>query len=183
MASQEQIKLLEDYKDRALIMSILCSNSSEFFSFIASLVKLPIIISSSVMSLVNSSSDINVDFMRYVNMTLNIFTALLLSLLTHLKIESKMNNFKIMGTKFNKLTHLIENLLINDFNEVDGNRIESIINDYDALCEAVEEPFPHHIKKRICKKFQGKVLPTILSSELCYQSNRATPTTTSFNEV
>ena len=103
----EQLKLLNDYKDRSYIMNLLCSKSNEFFSFLSSIVKFPIIISSSIMSLLNSANDIDVSVMRYVNMSLNVSTALLLSLLSHFKIEAKMNNFKVMATKFNKLNHTI----------------------------------------------------------------------------
>jgi len=173
----EQLKLLNDYKDRSYIMNLLCSNSNEFFSFLSSIVKFPIIISSSVMSLLNSANDIDVSVMRYINMSLNVSTALLLSLLSHFKIEAKMNNFKVMATKFNKLNHTIENLVVNELNEIDTDRIQSIINEYDALCENLDEPFPHHIKKRLCTKYHGKkILPTALSSELCYISNRNSPT-------
>ena len=75
------------------------------------------------------------------------------------------------------LNHTIEKLVVNELNEIDTDKIQSIINEYDQLCENLDEPFPHHIKKRLCTKYHGKkILPTALSSELCYISNRNSPT-------
>ena len=45
--SPEQIKLLESYRDKAYITSILCSQSAEHFSFLRSIVNIPLILSSS----------------------------------------------------------------------------------------------------------------------------------------
>ena len=43
--SSEQIKLLESYRDKVYITSILCSQSSEHFSFLRSIVNIPLILS------------------------------------------------------------------------------------------------------------------------------------------
>ena len=48
--SSEQIKLLESYRDKAYITSILCSQSTEHFSFLRSIVNIPLILSSSTMT-------------------------------------------------------------------------------------------------------------------------------------
>ena len=52
--SSEQIKLLESYRDKAYITSILCSQSAEHFSFLRSIVNIPLILSSSTMTVLNS---------------------------------------------------------------------------------------------------------------------------------
>ena len=82
-----------------------------------------------------------------------------------------------MATKLNKINHTVENLVVNELNEIDTDMIQSIINQYDTVCENLEEPFPHHIKKCLCTKYHCKKnLPTALSSELCYLSNKNSPT-------
>jgi len=153
--SEEQKSLLIQYKDKAQIMSLLCNNYYEFFSLIISLIKVPLIISSSVMALLNSSQ-IDENTLKFANIVINSATALILSLSSNFKIESKMHNFRNVGIKFNKLSHEIDNFLINDINELDGNKIDDIIKNYDGLTESVEEPFPKNVKKKIIKKYSGK---------------------------
>ncbi len=51
--STEHVKLLESYRDKTYRTSILCAQSSEHFSFLRSMVNLPLIISSSVMTVLN----------------------------------------------------------------------------------------------------------------------------------
>ncbi len=48
--SSEQIKLLESYRDKSYITSILCSQSAEHFSFLRSIINIPLILSSSTMT-------------------------------------------------------------------------------------------------------------------------------------
>ena len=55
--SSEQIILLESYRDKAYITSILCSQSAEHFSFLRSIVNIPLILSSSTMTVLNSLSE------------------------------------------------------------------------------------------------------------------------------
>ena len=174
--TQEQNTLLIQYKDKAQSMSLLCNNSYELFSFIGSMIKIPIIVSSSVMALLNSSI-IDADIMKFANIIINSATALILSLSSNFKIESKMSNFRNIGSKFNKLSHEIDHLLINEMSEIDGDKIEEIIKDYDGLTEALEEPFPRRIKNKILQKYQGKKhLPNcLLVYDTSSISNRNTP--------
>jgi len=153
--NDQQKTLLEQYRDKAQIMSLLCNNSYEFFSLLNSLIKIPIIVSSSVMALLNSSI-IDPDVMKFANIIINSATALILSLSSNFKIESKMTDFRNIGIKFNKLSHEIDNFLINDISELDGDKIEDIMKNYDALNESLNEPFPRRIKSKIITKYSGK---------------------------
>ena len=78
--SSEQIKLLESYRDKAYITSILCSQSVEHFSFLRSIVNIPLILSSSTMTVLNSMSEGSENNMKYANIVLNAWTSLILSL-------------------------------------------------------------------------------------------------------
>ena len=44
--STDHIKLLESYRDKAYITSILCAQSSEHFEFLRSIINIPLILSS-----------------------------------------------------------------------------------------------------------------------------------------
>ena len=69
--SPEQIKLLESYRDKAYITSILCSQSAEHFSFLRSIVNIPLILSSSTMTVLNSMSESDDNRMKFANICLN----------------------------------------------------------------------------------------------------------------
>ena len=92
--STDHVKLLESYRDKAYITSILCSQSQEHFSFLRSMVNLPIIITSSVMTVLNSMSD-NSNEMKYANIVLNTWTSLILSIIGNFKLTEQATNFKL----------------------------------------------------------------------------------------
>ena len=164
--STEHIKLLESYRDKAYITSILCAQSSEHFSFLRSMVNLPLIISSSVMTVLNSMSD-NSNEMKYANIVLNTWTSLILSIIGNFKLTEQATNFKQIEIKMNKLTHKIEDFLSIDLENTKIEDIRAIINEYDALNESLDFPFPNFIKNRVKKIYSGKeTLPNILNCEI-----------------
>ena len=166
--STDHIKLLESYRDKAYITSILCSQSQEHFSFLRSMVNLPIILSSSVMTVLNSMSD-NSNEMKYANIVLNTWTSLILSIIGNFKLTEQATNFKQIEIKMNKLTHKIEDFLSIDLESTKIEDIRAIINEYDALNESLDFPFPNFIKNRVKKVYSGKkVLPNILNCEISF---------------
>ncbi len=96
--SQEQIKLLESYRDKAYITSILCSQSAEHFSFLRSIINIPLILSSSTMTVLNSmdSTGGGNNNMKYVNIVLNAWTSLILSLVGNFKNQNR----RLISLKF-----------------------------------------------------------------------------------
>jgi len=166
--SAEQIKLLEGYRDKAYITAILCSQSSEHFSFLKSLINVPLILSSSVMTVLNSMSD-NTNEMKYANIILNCWTSLILSLVGNFKLTEQMTNFKMVEIKQNKLTHKIEDLLSLDLESTKIEDIRLIINEYDVLNESLDYPFPNFIKNRVKNIYKDKkTLPNTLNCELSF---------------
>ena len=166
--STDHVKLLESYRDKAYITSILCSQSAEHFSFFRSMVNLPIIITSSVMTVLNSMSD-NSNEMKYANIVLNTWTSLILSIIGNFKLTEQATNFKQIEIKMNKLTHKIEDLLSIDLENTNIEHIRAIINEYDALNESLDFPFPNFIKNRVKKVYSGKkTLPNILNCEISF---------------
>ncbi len=171
--SSEQIKLLESYRDKAYITSILCSQSAEHFSFLRSIVNIPLILSSSTMTVLNSMDASGTEGgnnnMKYVNIILNAWTSLILSLVGNFKLPEQATNFSQIQVKMNKLCHQIEDRLSIDLENTNIEHIRAIINDYDALYEQLDYSFPNFIKNRIKKVYAGKkVLPNVLNCELSF---------------
>ena len=166
--SNEHVKLLESYRDKAYITSILCAQSSEHFSFLRSMVNLPLIISSSVMTVLNSMSD-NSNEMKYANIVLNTWTSLILSIIGNFKLTEQATNFKQIEIKMNKLTHKIEDFLSIDLESTKIEDIRAIINEYDSLNESLDFTYPNFIKNRVKKIYSGKkTLPNILNCEISF---------------
>ena len=171
--SSEQIKLLESYRDKAYITSILCSQSAEHFSFLRSIVNIPLILSSSTMTVLNSMDGSDTggtnNNMKYANIVLNAWTSLILSLVGNFKLPEQATNFSQIQVKMNKLTHQIEDKLTIDLESCKIEDIRHFINDYDALYEQLDYAFPNFIKNRVKKIYSGKkVLPNILNCEISF---------------
>ena len=167
--SAEQIKLLESYRDKAYITSILCSQSTEHFSFLRSIVNIPLILSSSVMTVLNSMDEGSNNNMKYANIILNAWTSLILSLVGNFKLPENTTNFAQIQVKMNKLCHQIEDKLAIDLESCKIEDIRKFISDYDALYEQLDYSFPGFIKNRVKKVYSGKkVLPNALNCELSF---------------
>ena len=167
--SPEQIKLLESYRDKAYITSILCSQSAEHFSFLRSIVNIPLILSSSTMTVLNSMDEGGNNNMKFANICLNAWTSLILSLVGNFKLPEQATNFSQIQVKMNKLTHQIEDKLTIDLDSCKIEDIRQFINDYDALYEQLDYAFPNFIKNRVKKIYSGKkVLPNILNCEISF---------------
>ena len=168
MLTNDQIKLLQSYRDKSYVSAILCDESSSFYSFLKSLVNVPLVLSSTIMGILNSS-DFDSQQMRIPNSVLNASTSLILLLINNFKLPEKTQNFHNKAVKFNKLTHIIEDMLTNDIEDISVDKIRSIINDYDAINETLDYSFPSHIKNRVKKRYMGKkILPNILNCELTF---------------
>ena len=169
--SNDQIKLHQSYRDKNFITSILCSQSEEHFSFIKSLVNIPLIISSSVFTILNSLNEENSADMKIANIVLNATTATILSLIGNFKLTEQATNFKAISIKQNKLCHKIEDLLSIDLEGTTIEDIRAIISEYDNLNEQIDYPFPNFIKNRVKKTYSGhKTLPNVLNCELSFIS-------------
>ncbi len=167
--STDHIKLLESYRDKSYITSILCAQSSEHFEFLRSIINIPLILSSSVMTVMNSMNETNSNEIKISNIVLNTWTSLILSLVGNFKLTEQATNFKQIEIKMNKLTHKIEDFLSLDLESTKIEDIRAIINEYDSLNESLDFPFPNFIKNRVKKIYSGKkTLPNILNCEISF---------------
>ena len=161
LITEEQKKLLIGYRDKAYVMSILCSECSDFYNRISNFFKFPLIITNSIMVIFNSE---NFDNVRIANIILNVATSLILSLVGNFKLNERVINFTSKGVKFNKLCHKIEDLLYNSIDDITTENIRANIDEYDTINEQIEYPFVGYIKDKLIKKYSNhRSMPNALN--------------------
>ena len=159
--TEEQKKLLIQYRDKAYVMSILCSECSDYYSMINNSFKFPLILTNSIMVIFNSE---NFENIKIANIILNVSTSLILSLIGNFKLNERVINFSSKSIKFNKLCHKIEDLLYNSIDDITTENIRTMIDDYDSINEQIEYPFVGYIKKRLILKYQNhRNMPNVLN--------------------
>lgn len=169
----QNTKILEEYRDRCYVNNVLCQKSCDFYGKIKLLISIPLILLSSLMTILNSSelnsTEIDYNFqkgIKVLNIILNAFTVVLISLTNTLKISEKQSNFRNLAIKYNKLCHVIEDNLIYSVDNISHKSIFELITEYDNLNEALEYSFPEHIKNRVKAIYKNKrTLPNILNCE------------------
>ena len=110
---------------------------------------------SSVLTILNSSM-IDESILKKINVVVNGLNTIILALVNSYRLNDRINTFKNIKIKFNKLTHLIESITNKNSNgEIDKAIIDNIINEYDKLFEDLTYQFPHHIKQKVIKKWGG----------------------------
>jgi hypothetical protein len=175
MITTEQIQLLKIYQDKAYVSAILCDKSSNYYSLLKNIFNVPLILASSLMSILNSSQ-IEENKLKYINIIVNALTALILSLANNFKFQERATNFKTQGNKFNKLVHSIEDNLVNELNNITTDTLRNFITTYDNINENVDFDFPYHIKQDVRRFFLNqRVLPNILNCERSGTSPLSTP--------
>lgn len=149
---------LHEYKDKIFVYNVLTSKAADFFGTLKSFVNIPIIISSSALSIINSSFDPSDT--KILNICFNCFVALMMSMISNFKITEKAANFRNISLKFLKLLHNVDDKLSTP--DIDIEDIRDITRQYDELLEQTDQ-IPEFIKKRVYKLFVGKkYLPIIL---------------------
>ena len=86
---QKFLDVLDVYNDKAFVYSVLCIQASRYYNILKYTFQMPIIITSSVLSILNGSTgDENIDkHMKIINTVFNITTALILSVNNVFKFE------------------------------------------------------------------------------------------------
>ena len=159
--TEEQKKLLTQYRDKAYVMSILCSECSDYYSRINNFFKFPLILTNSIMVIFNSE---NFENIRIANIILNVATSLIFSLVGNFKLNERVINFTSKSVKFNKLCHKIEDLLYNSIDDITTENIRANIDEYDTINEQIEYPFVGYIKDKLIKKYSNhRSMPNALN--------------------
>jgi hypothetical protein len=160
------IDLLTSYKDKAYIMGILCEQSYNHYSFIKNMINIPLILINSTMTVLNSIID-NSNDLKIPNILLNSTTGLIIAFTTNFKVYERINSFHQSQSKYNKLYTDIEKILILNPDEITNEKINNIIETYEALIDNMEFSISNRIKERVKKEFNNKLnLPSILSVDI-----------------
>lgn len=165
--------LITEYYDKTFITYLLCDLSHSFYNFLYQLIIFPTILSSSFLTVLNSSG-IDKDYIKIINIVINGLNTILLAINSNFKFNDRSVHFRTMKIKFNDLNHRIES----DKNKkiIDNNYIinmDEIIIIFDRLYNDIEYQFPRHIKTKIIKKYGNKKqLPNSLQIE-CETPNAA----------
>jgi hypothetical protein len=166
MITEQQVNLLNAYRDRSFVNSILAEQSYNYYNWLKNIINVPLIISNTAMVAINGSIE-NQELLKILNIILNSFTGLILSFTSQFKIYEHINQYKIVQAKFNKLSHLIDNKLANNTDDLTTEFLNNIIQDYDDIVESIEFNYPSSIRNRIKKQYEGKaVLPSSLSVDI-----------------
>jgi hypothetical protein len=156
---------LQQYRDKCFIMNILCEKSVEYFSLMKNIVSVPLIISSAIMTIMNSGS-FTPESMQTPNIVVNACTTIIISFMNNFKLAEKCNTFRTLGLKYTKLLHYIEDKLNTD-EIINGEDVREIVKEYDSLAEQNECIVPSHIRTKIKKLYASKrTLPNILNCEI-----------------
>ena len=119
------------------------------------------------MGLINSNFE--PEKIKYMNITLNCFTAFILALINNFKLDLKAQTFHNLSLKMNRLTHSIENDLNDNIEQLTQENIETYINDYDNINEFLEFGLIQFIKNNVKNQYKIKiVLPNSLNCELSF---------------
>jgi hypothetical protein len=148
---KEHIELLQNIKAKAFVTSILCSKSCAFFSWIRTLINIPLILSSGAMTILNSMNDISTIEIKYANIVLNSCTVTILSLIGNFKLAERELSFRQAQIKMDKLYHNIEDKLLIDPSNCNIEDVRDIIKEYVIIYEHLEFPIPEFIRKNFQK--------------------------------
>lgn len=141
---ERYLDILDEYCDKAYVYSVICQKTSSYYNKLKYALQLPLIITSTVLTYINSNDDDSTaSAMKVVNPVFNLTTALLLAVNNLLKLESKANDFKNNGIKFQKLSHLIEQKVLE--RNINQDLINSVITQYDNISENSMDNIPNHI--------------------------------------
>lgn len=158
--------IINEYYDKSFISSLLCELSYNYYSFLYQMIIFPTILSSSILTILNSG-EIDKDIIKIINIIVNGINTILLAINSNFKLNDRFNHFKNMKIKFNALNHKIESDKNKKLNDANYNiNIDEIINTFDNLYNDLSYQFPPHIKDKIIKKYGNKrKLPNSLAVE------------------
>lgn len=162
--------LLDDYLDKTFIMSILCENAKNYYYNFRNILIIPTILLSSILCILNASSDSIVDEKHFILTILNIFInaiiAFISGLQSYLQINDKYIQFQTLTTKFIKLEHYIENYISNYPSKINDKFIDDTISNYDNLIDDIDFTFPNFIKVKVKQKYKDiRTMPNVLNGD------------------
>ena len=153
--------LINIYKQRLEVMSIVCVQTSSFYNTCKNVIMCLSLLISSVLAILNSATE-NLNDLKLPNIILNSFLVFLIGISNQLKFSELNEKFHKLFNSFSKLEHSIDRLNNNLDTPMSSEEINGIITKYDDLMETVDN-IPSFIKKRVRKQYIHKHLPFFLN--------------------
>lgn len=152
---------LDDTLDKCFIYSIMLHRAERFYNNMKMAFKMPIILVSSAMSIINSNFD--GESMKSVNIVFNILTGVILAVGTAWQFEAKEQEFSNAKKKFIKLSSEIEGKQLSN-ERIEPSYVFSVIERYNNIEENLDYDIPRWILKATRKKWATKkTLPIIIN--------------------
>ena len=156
------VKSLEERIEKLLskteAMVLLCSKASSYWSLIKFGFNIPLVLTSSVMCIINSISE-DANEVKIPNIVVNAISVLIMSLNHSIKASEKCDLFRRLGQQFLLLSGQIEN--DNEITDIDFNIIaikyENLVND------VLFEDIPDRYKKQVAESFKDRYIPLQLN--------------------
>lgn len=172
MENNRRELILKEYQDKTFITAILCDKHYQYYYKINMISMLPLILGSSILTVLNSSP-IKEEIMKYINVSINGLNTIIIALITQYKLQDRINTYKTLYNKNQKLSHKIESI-INNSTDITDKILDDIITEYDILQNDNQYTYLSHYKNKIIKAYAGKRnMPNSLSveAELVIMSN------------
>ena len=168
--------------DKCEAMSVLCQKATQHWSLIKFAFQIPLIITSSVMCILNSF-DNDKGNMKIPNVVVNGASVLILALQNNLKVPEKVELFKNLSNNFLQLAHQIEGM---ERDELSKNAINALTEKYDSLVIQCQfEDIKKSIKMEVIELWEGRSVPLQLNGASGIKkritSKPSTPTTNSID--
>ena len=162
MSTSQNIKTLQDYRDKSYVLTILYERHSVFYATIKNIINIPLILTSSLMSIVNSNFE--PQELKIINIIVNCIMAILLGFVNNFKIDIKAQTFHNLSMKMNRLCHKIENELTDNIDDIRPETITNYINEYDNLNETLDFGLIDYINNKVKLLYKDvKTLPNCLN--------------------
>ena len=146
--------------DKCEAMSVLCQKATQHWSLIKFAFQIPLIITSSVMCILNSF-DNDKGNMKIPNVVVNGASVLILALQNNLKVPEKVELFKNLSNNFLQLAHQIEGM---ERDELSKNAINALTEKYDSLVIQCQfEDIKKSIKMEVIELWEGRSVPLQLN--------------------
>ena len=141
---------------KAEALSLLCNKSAGHWSSIKFLLSIPLIVTSSVMCVMNSFESENNQTIRLANIVVNAVSVLVLSVQNNLKASEKVELFKSLSISYIKLAYSIESL---EDEELTREKLNALTQKYDDLLkQTLFEDIQNKHKKEVMIQFEGRAL-------------------------
>jgi hypothetical protein len=142
-------------------LSLLCNKTAGHWSLIKFVLSIPLIVTSSVMCVMNSFESETNQTMRLANIIVNAVSVLVLSVQNNLKASEKVELFKNLAISYIELAHKIEGL---EDEELTRETLNAFTQKYDDLLrQTLFEDIQNKHKREVMVLFEGKSLPLNLN--------------------